>query len=529
MNIYNKYQIPNFDKINNNNNYIFYLIKTYQIQKLNYYLSIFPSDINVLDKDNNTPLFYAIYINNFEIVQLCIKYKANINHHNKYNISPLLLSFYNDNNNIIKILLQNNANIDEIINTKPIFFYTIIYNNFNAFLEILNTNINIDQQDTLNQSALFYTINAFNNYNNILNNDNYMYAYILIQNNIDINIKDIFNKTVLCYAILKNNYNLIKLFIENNADINIYYNDIDTPLFYAIKNNNIELVKLLIKYNVDLNKKNKNNELPIIYVITHNQINILKLLLNSNCIIPNNIIIDINNNKFNMPLIIYTIKYCNSIISVLLIENNIKINYIDKYDNNLLYYAILYDKPKIVSKLYEEQLNINHINNKGESLTKYIHNTQNGYYILYILLNNNINLNIIKSYFLTRYIINYNLNFILLIAEKIKYNFNDKKYKYNKYTDLTILHLVSINKHNEVLMYFLKDNIKDINNNDNKYKLSPLFFSMLSNNIKNIELLILNGADINKLDINNNNIIQFALKNNVNKKIIKYISNKYKI
>ena len=74
-----KYSIKNFNEINNNEKYIFYLIKTSNIRLLDYYLSTRPKSIFEIDEDGNTPLFYAIYKNDYKLVKLCIQYKSDVN------------------------------------------------------------------------------------------------------------------------------------------------------------------------------------------------------------------------------------------------------------------------------------------------------------------------------------------------------------------------------------------------------------------------------------------------------------------
>ena len=400
-----KYNIKNFNEIKDNEKYIFYLIKTNNIRLIDYYLSTRPKSIFDIDEDGNTPLMYAIYKNDYKIVKLCIQYKSDVNYHNKQGISPLLLSFNNtdtnDGLNIIKILIKYNANVDETINNIPLIIYAMKFNNINAFFELLNANINVDHQTIDRRSPLFYTITEINNTNNIIRNTNLIFAELLINHNADINVIDINKKTMLSYALQKNNNDIIKLLVKYNANTDIYYDEVNTPLFYALMHNDINLVKLLIKREVNVDRMNKNKELPIIYAIKHNQIRILKLLLKAHCYLPKTI--------DEIPTIMYTMKYCNSIISVLLIEAGINIKYTDKFNNNLLHYAIKCNKPKIVASLYEHYININQLNIENKSIMEYIGNNIKGYNILTILLNNGIKNEYVKKYLYTRYIFSYNI------------------------------------------------------------------------------------------------------------------------
>ena len=520
-----KYEIKNFNEIKDNEKYIFYLIKTSNIKVLDYYLSTRPKLIYKIDEDGNTPLFYAIYKNDYKLVKLCIQYKSDVNYHNKQGISPLLLSFNNtdtnDGLNIIKILIKYNANVDERINYIPLIIYAMKFNNINAVFELLNANINVDQQTLDKKTPLFYTITELNNTNNIIRNTNLIFAELLINYNADLNVYDINKKTMLSYALQKNNIDIITLLIKNNANTDIYYDGKNTPLFYALHHNNVDLVKLLIKHNVNIDRMNQDRELPIIYAIKHNQVRILKLLLKARCYLPKTI--------NNIATVMYAMKYCNSVISVLLIEAGINIKYTDQFNNNLAHYAVKFNKPKIVATLYDKYVNINHINNQNKSIVDYIGNNLKGYNILTILLNNEIKSEYVKKCLYSRYIYSYNMNFILLIISKMKINFYKRRFTYKNYSNLTILHAAAFNQNSDVLMYFLNNNINnknkiDINDDNNTLKITPLFCAVLSNNLKNINTLIIKGADLNHKNLNNEDIVKFAEKNKCKKQTIEFLN-----
>ena len=154
----------------------------------------------------------------------------------------------------------------------------------------------------------------------------------------------------------------------------------------------------------------------------------------------------------------YAMKYCNSDISVLLIEAGINIKYTDKFNNNLAHYAVKFNKPKIIGSLYDKYININQLNIKNKSIVDYIGNNLKGYNILTILLNNEIKPEYVKKCLYSRYIFSYNMNFILLIISKMKIEFYKRRYNYKNYDNLTILHAAAFNQNSDVLMYFLNNN-----------------------------------------------------------------------
>jgi len=65
----------------------------------------------------------------------------------------------------------------------------------------------------------------------------------LINNNADINIKNIDGDTPLTIACYFNNINIVKLLIDNGADVNVENNDNETPSTISV--NNKEIYKII--------------------------------------------------------------------------------------------------------------------------------------------------------------------------------------------------------------------------------------------------------------------------------------------
>ena len=70
-------------------------------------------DVNIVDKNNNTPLHYACQSNNIKIIRLLILRGANINSLNNKKVSPLSYACFCKKLEIAKLLLEeNNANVN---------------------------------------------------------------------------------------------------------------------------------------------------------------------------------------------------------------------------------------------------------------------------------------------------------------------------------------------------------------------------------------------------------------------------------
>ena len=73
--------------------------------------------LNEIDGNFRTPLFNAVYANDFDIVKFLLEKGCNPNSHG-IATSPLITSIYTQNTNIIEILIKYGAkyNSDEVLN-----------------------------------------------------------------------------------------------------------------------------------------------------------------------------------------------------------------------------------------------------------------------------------------------------------------------------------------------------------------------------------------------------------------------------
>eukprot|EP00833_Pecoramyces_ruminatium_P006505 jgi/Orpsp1_1/1180537/evm.model.c7180000073809.1 len=171
------------------------------------------SDVNFVDKDGNTPLVYAIEKKSLSVVMLLIKNGANINFFIKNrNLSVVMYAIELNRVDIVKYLVKCGANINfknendinVLINTSKIgktkIFEYLVKNNVNDFTSEIIQKIILDKRlDLLN---------------------------ILIENDLNINIKDDKGNTPLVYAIKCRNMEIIEYLINNGADChNINDND----------------------------------------------------------------------------------------------------------------------------------------------------------------------------------------------------------------------------------------------------------------------------------------------------------------
>ena len=176
---------------------------------------------------------------------------------------------FNNSINVLQFLLKNNA--DPLIKTK--------YENTNLIMAVDYGHILIIKE------LLKYYIYDLELLNVALHHSierNYIeITKLLIENNVNVNIKDDFYLTTpLCKAITREYVDIIKLLLDSKVNINDTQSSWPfTPLCYAIKTNNLEIVKLILKNNPTFYHKIENYKNPIDTAIEISNYDILAELI----------------------------------------------------------------------------------------------------------------------------------------------------------------------------------------------------------------------------------------------------------
>lgn len=144
---------------------------------------------------------------------------------------------------------------------------------------ILKHNPYINNKDTYNRNALFYSLLAERG-------DNPDIFLSLIKSNINVNECEIFHiqkslegHSPLTLAAKLDLNNIVKALVENYSNLNyqIPLNG-NTALHFAVLNRNLEIVKILINSKANLDIKNKENKTPYNLALEHSLIDIYKYL-----------------------------------------------------------------------------------------------------------------------------------------------------------------------------------------------------------------------------------------------------------
>lgn len=295
---------------------------------------------------------YLISNNNVDIITNIIDNGINTDiydrekRHVVYNAIRL---FYDD---ILKLLI-NNVQSNEILNTRDsynntLLYYSILHNNYNAFVLLLQKKSNIYEPNS-----------KYHNIELIIKRKRIRMLKYLIDNKYNIDIYDKYNNNIIQICIYNNiETNIIKEIFAYAKSINIDNQNNtngNTILHDCISNNKEELFNFIINnYNVSINTVNFLSNSILHEIINKYDMYLLNIVYNSKLINEYNFdIYNIDGNTVLHLILIKDIKISKNIISFFIeksslntLNNKQQTPFFILYDKNLLntYYDILIKK-----------------------------------------------------------------------------------------------------------------------------------------------------------------------------------------
>eukprot|EP00833_Pecoramyces_ruminatium_P013063 jgi/Orpsp1_1/1187095/evm.model.d7180000055344.1 len=411
-----------------------------------------------------SPLTFACEKGYQDIVEILIKYGANVDTEDKKGDTPLIIACKNNYNNIVKILIKNGANINKINKNgyiQPINIsqkYDINYKNYMLGKFVSKTFEYEDNSKFKNEKGWGYSpliIACEKGYQDIVR--------ILIENGVDVNKENNNEDTPLIIACEHGNQDIVRILIDNKADVNKENKNGDTPLIIACEKSNQDIVRILIDNEADVNKENKNRDTPLIIACKKGNQDIVRTLIDNEA--------DVNkeNKNGDTPLIIACEKGNQGIVRIL-IDNKADVNKENKNG----------DIPLIVAfkKGHKDIMDIIYGKSNEESIKKWIK------YCLFLGISNNA-IELVQSFIKFS-----NENNIIL-----NLNVKDKEGKYPLYL---AYEKKSIEMAQLLLNYANENNIiLNLNEKDKEGKY-PLYLAFENNNIEMAKLL-LNYANENNI------------------------------
>ena len=238
-------------------------------------------DIDYQDNLGKTLVHYACENNWQDLLKFLIMQGAKLDIPNNYGFYPIHFAVRSAQTNIIKILTENNADINiksigEKSGITPL-YYAIAYNDTEINLYIIDSLLKQKANPNIPNKEGYYPIHA------AIHLGNLEVVKILIENNVDVNVKSIKDGvTPLYYAMgygkQKISIPIIDYLLKQKADPTITFSGY-YPIHAAILNGHCDAVEVLIKNNVNINVYGGEGVYPIHYAAQNGHLELVKMLL----------------------------------------------------------------------------------------------------------------------------------------------------------------------------------------------------------------------------------------------------------
>ena len=423
--------------------------KNHSKLKKNKNIIIKKNKIDEIKNNKKQSLLLAVENNNKNKIDFLIKNKYDLNIKNKNGNSALVIAaLYNKKIEIVKLLLLNGCFIDVKNKELCVFFlnlagiYCFNIKNFKnnlvnqeQFLEYL---IKYGKYESEENLKMIFFMSYYKNC------DNYFSQTVLMKS------FKFFKSKIILQKLVKDEKNI------DQADING-----NTALIISIKTLNIEGFNLLINSKININKSNNDKETPLIISILTYFKKVVFLKEEDSKI--------------------------EKIISKLLKQKNIKKNKLTNYDLNALMLAVLLNNDlKILKKLIKSGAKINKVNSRGN-------------------------------------------NSLMLSVKRLK---NQKISKLIK-KGIDILHRhrnkdgidIKIKRNIKIVDFLIKNKI-DLNHKNNQGNNALMLAVKNKGNFEIVKLLIEKGIFINEFNLNGENALMLAVKYRGNFEIVKLLVEK---
>ena len=440
----------------NNETPLFYMINNF-IQQREVYFQLLKHDAYINDKDINNKSFYKKFINNDDLIHVFNDVDIIIKNNDKNTIkrySPLIFAITINDTNLLEKFLEYHVNPNKKDNNNqetPLLF-AIKNNNLEAIKILVKYNVDYK---TDKQRILEITSN---------NKKEELLSYIYELENVDKNkIYYCTNDPLLIFKACKNeDIEGIKNMINNKNikfDINIKNDEGLTPLIFSIKNKKYKSAEYLIDNCNDINYNMQSPEKKSIIDFfidnkTQNRYNLLEKMINHgeyidikyfnkslvDLIISNTDLIkyfihngipikdDKENRKYIIPNpLIFSVRQNNYPFVKVLLENKVSINEIDSDHKTALIYAIDNNNKSIADLLLEYNFDPNKTYDE-KNITPIIYTVEKGNTFFFNYLFQSLSSDSKKKQTITS-IISYSLNYNKF--EMIDFIYTEFKYDIN--------------------------------------------------------------------------------------------------
>lgn len=281
------------------------------------------------------------------MAELLIKHGANIQDASKgANSYPLYSAVINNRADVAEVLISHGADVNHNSKSMGTPLSVAVRNNRKEIVKLLidkgaDINIKLSHGDPILMGASLDI------------------AQILINNGADINVKNSEGKTPLSIAIDNNNVDMVRLLLNHGAKINEITDRYTgrTEFFSAMRVGSISLVELLLQKGANINALDSNGMPPLASALWYKRKDIVELLINRGA--------DVNILSKNGDTLLQGHSH-NIDMFELLLKHGVNVNAKNKYGNTLLWSVCCDSEPSELLIKYGAGINIR--NSEGRTI-----------------------------------------------------------------------------------------------------------------------------------------------------------------
>lgn len=302
---------------------------------INPHFNVFGVNPNTQDKYGRTVLYLASQLGHLEIVELLLKAKAKIDTPDEEGRTPLMEAAWKGHLPIVKVLIQHGANIEAVRHSGWTPLITAAYYGKSAIVEYLvEAKAKLDVADTRGRTALMCAAKESDE-------ESLRCLQILLQVKANANLTNEDNATALILAAQYNaDAKKLELLLEQKVDVNVKDKNGNTALMYACLHGRIKNVKILVEWQADLALVNNAGYTPVMCAISHSEI--VDFLVNAGA----NLHVISQNGKTALSIVMRDKFFDPEVVKILWEHHALDID-----DNTPLMFAIKSNQPLLVEKL----------------------------------------------------------------------------------------------------------------------------------------------------------------------------------
>lgn len=250
------------------------------IKGIKYFLEL-GADIECIDEEGRTPLYWASYYGQTQAALLLMEYGANVNSMTHTCATPLFIAALMGHTETVLALCDKGATVEvrETDGSMTPLFAAALNGHTEVVLALCERGADIESSDCIGVSPLFMAAaqghketvlalatrgadihavddNGWNIPCVVAQNGHAEILAILLEHGCDIESRNSLGMTPLFVASMEGHAEIVHNLLELGADINAKTNSGDTPLIAAIRHGHTEVALMLIRQGADVNETN---------------------------------------------------------------------------------------------------------------------------------------------------------------------------------------------------------------------------------------------------------------------------------